>query len=320
MDKKDLNKKLDALLDLYMEGVIFEEELEQKSNILKESFNKKESKKEDVSLDSNESIENQKITSKNKSTRKSDDKPIVEISNLIKHYKGRPQPAVNDISFNIFPGEFHVFIGANGAGKTTTIKSIIGAYTKSKYKGNIKIGGFSNQSVDGKALIGYIPEKADFPKKMNTIDYLVSMAMLSGIPGTKAKTKAKEILAKLNMSEFAKKRPSSFSSEQKKKILLAQSLLNDPEVLIMDEPAANLDPIARDELFNNLLELQQQGKSIFLSSHILDEVGKYATYTTILDGGKIVFDGTIDNKINLTELYKTYVKFGSVDNNTTNKL
>lgn len=241
-------------------------------------------------------------------------KPSVIIKNLTKQYKGRKKPAVNDISFQIFPGQFHAFIGANGAGKTTTIKSIISAYSDKKYKGEIKILGHKNDSALAKKHIGYIPEKAIFPKKINTFNYLKFMSLLSGYSYHESKKIATSILKKLDIESLAKKRPNDFSSGQKKKILLAQALINNPDILIMDEPAANLDPLARHELFEMLLSLQKEGKSIFISSHILDEIGKYATYATILDGGKIVFDGPLDNINNdLNSLYLEYVKLGSVD-------
>lgn len=239
--------------------------------------------------------------------------PIVEIRNLTKKYKGRNEPAINNVSFDICKGHFHAFIGANGAGKTTTIKSIISAYSKSKYQGNVKIANFDNNSVEAKLFLGYIPEEAKFPKKMTTRNYLIKMAMLSGKSHNDAKKIADNILQETKLISVANKCPNTFSSGQKKKVLLAQALINTPEVLIMDEPAANLDPLARDDLFENLVKLQERGTAIFLSSHILDEVAKYATYVTILDGGQIVFNGPIDKKTDLSQLYREYVKIGSVD-------
>lgn len=239
--------------------------------------------------------------------------PVVTIKNFTKHYKGRAQPAVEDINFNIYPGHFHAFIGANGAGKTTTIKSIIGAYSKYTMKGDITINGLKNDTPKAKQLIGYIPENAVFPKKMKSQEYLTLMAMLAGFKHHDAKQLADQLLVKLGMTTFANKCPATFSSGQKKKMLLAQALIRNPSILIMDEPAANLDPLARDDLFATLLNLQKEGKAIFLSSHILDEVSKFATFVTILDGGKVVFDGPVDHKTNLSQLYRSYVKAGSVD-------
>ncbi len=110
------------------------------------------------------------------------------------------------------------------------------------------------------------------------------------------------------MQNLAKKSPNSFSSGQKKKILLAQALIHDPKILIMDEPAANLDPRARIEFFETLKKLQNNGKSIFISSHILDEIDKYATHATILDGGKVVFSKKLD-EYRKSKQKSLYLKF-----------
>lgn len=240
-------------------------------------------------------------------------KPLLEVVNLTKQYKGRKAPAINNISFNIYPGEFHAFVGANGSGKTTTIKSIIGAYSPKSLKGKILIQGQDNNLIEAKNIIGYIPEEAKFPKKMSLKTYLYLMCRLSGLNSQQAHEKTNFIIKDLNLESLRNKRPFDFSSGQKKRVLLAQALINNPQVLIMDEPAANLDPMARKDLFDELLRLKDQGKSIFISSHILDEIGKYATYCTILDGGNVVFSSNISKNDDLSQLYSDYVKKGSVD-------
>lgn len=289
---------------------ILDELISQLSN---NEISKKDFKSQIIQMLNSEKENDTRKTSIKRHDVKISGEPIVSIENLTKHYKGRTNPAINNISFNIYPGQFHAFIGANGAGKTTTIKSIISAYSNKKYKGEIKINGCLNFTANGKSVLGYIPEEAKFPKKMSTKNYLINMACLSGLSSKDAKQKVNTILTNLGLTDLANKCPDSFSSGQKKKILLAQALIHDPKVLIMDEPAANLDPLARDELFENLINLQKEGKAIFLSSHILDEIGKYATYVTILDGGSIVYDGSIDKNIDLSQLYRKYVKLGSVD-------
>ena len=283
------------------------------SKLSNNEISKKDFKSQIIQMLNSEKENDTRKTSIKRHDVKISGEPIVSIENLTKHYKGRTNPAINNISFNIYPGQFHAFIGANGAGKTTTIKSIISAYSNKKYKGEIKINGCLNFTANGKSVLGYIPEEAKFPKKMSTKNYLINMACLSGLSSKDAKQKVNTILTNLGLTDLANKCPDSFSSGQKKKILLAQALIHDPKVLIMDEPAANLDPLARDELFENLINLQKEGKAIFLSSHILDEIGKYATYVTILDGGSIVYDGSIDKNTDLSQLYRKYVKLGSVD-------
>lgn len=215
------------------------------------------------------------------------------VVNLTKRYKKNMLPAISDLNFVVGPGEFHAFIGGNGAGKTTTIKSIVGAYAK--YEGSIYFSGFLNSTLEAKRTMGYIPELARFPDNTSTYNYLLNMALLSEIKRSEAKVIVEKILSDLNMQKLAKKSPNTFSSGQKKKILLAQALIHNPKILIMDEPAANLDPKARIEFFDTLKTLQHQGKSIFISSHILNEIDKYASHATILDGGKIVFSQKLND-------------------------
>lgn len=223
-------------------------------------------------------------------------KPILFVNNLYKRYPGKKKPTINNISFNVYPGQFHAFIGANGAGKTTSIKSIIGAYAR--WSGTVLINGYKNTSIEAKMSLGYIPENARFPQRMSCYSYLVWMAKLSGLTRIEAKRFAKTRLTDLNMWNLRNKSPNSFSSGQKKKVLLAQALINNPQVLVMDEPAANLDPKARLELFDTLGKLTKEGKAIFISSHVLAELDRYANAATILDGGKIVFTGTTKQLFN----------------------
>lgn len=228
---------------------------------------------------------------------------FLEVNNLKKQYNKKAKPAVNNISFKVLSGEFHAFIGANGAGKTTTIKSIVGAYAE--FEGEIKISGISNREKSSRLKLGYIPENARFPSKMSSYLYLKSMAELNGLSTKEAKDFTERILKEFNMWNLRNVSPNKFSSGQKKKILLAQSLSNDPDLLIMDEPTANLDPKSRIAFFEILKDLQNKGKSIFISSHILSELDIYANAITILDGGKIVFTGKrnqYDNKDK--EMYK----------------
>lgn len=217
-------------------------------------------------------------------------KPILFVENLHKKYPRKKAPAINHVSFNVYPGQFHAFIGANGAGKTTSIKSIIGAYAR--WSGTVLIDGHENTSIEAKKKLGYIPENARFPTRMSCFKYLVWMARLTGMRKKEAKAFATDKLKELKLWNLRFKNPNSFSSGQKKKVLLAQALIHNPSILVMDEPAANLDPKARLELFDTLNKLKMQGKAIFISSHVLAELDRYANAATILDGGKIVFTGT----------------------------
>lgn len=134
------------------------------------------------------------------------------------------------------------------------------------------------------------------------------MGRLSGLSKLAAQTKVKSKLEEFNMIKLAKTNPNKFSSGQKKKIILIQSLLNDPELLILDEPTANLDPKARIEFMDFIKQLQKQSQtSIFISSHVLTEVDQYADSITILDGGRAVFSGDLNEINQSNNHYKKYI-------------
>lgn len=295
-EKKDILNNLKQLLDL---KVIDQDEYEAKIKKLNQ---------DQIHFEQNSEITNKPFINQIKSTQTND--VLVEVRNFTKQYDRKSKPAVENISFQIRKGQFHAFIGANGAGKTTTMKALVGAYAK--WDGEIKINGISNQEAAAKAKIGYVPEQALFPKFFKAKEYLQIMAELSGLNVDEAKQFAENKLVEFNMQKLANISPQKFSSGQKKKILCAQALCHNPEILILDEPAANLDPKARIELFDLLKKVQADGKAIFISSHILAELDRYADYATILDGGKIVYSGPINKGEDLEKLYNKYVVIGSV--------
>ncbi|WP_036463912.1 ABC transporter ATP-binding protein [Mycoplasmopsis sturni] len=218
---------------------------------------------------------------------------ILEVKNLSKKYG--QFLAVNNISFNVPKGSFHAFIGKNGSGKTTTIKSIIGLYRS--FSGQIKINGIDSKIPHSRDILGYVPEKATFPSELNVYEYLFFLGSLFKIPKKDLKNKIEHYLSLFQISDLKYKKPINFSSGQKKKVLLIQALLNDPELIILDEPAANLDPYARFELFSILQKLQQEEKSIIICSHILSEIDKYATDVTLIHDGQILYSGKKNQKL-----------------------
>jgi len=208
--------------------------------------------------------------------------------------------AVDNATIKVAKGEIHGFIGPNGSGKTTTIKCLISALIETK--GDLLIHDQRSWTVAAKKHVGYIPEAARFPTRITTYDYLVSMAQISGLNHKTAKAKAEIILKELNLWKFKKRNPNAYSSGMKKKVLLAQSLLNNPDVLILDEPAANLDPTARTELFNDLRKLRDQGKTVFISSHILTELQTLANSVTVLNYSKVVYSGAVNKSDTMYEI------------------
>ncbi|VEU75627.1 ABC transporter ATP-binding protein [Mycoplasmopsis maculosa] len=225
---------------------------------------------------------------------------ILEVKGLEKLYVNKKDiRGIKNLNFSIKDNAFHAFIGENGAGKTTTIKCIIGSYFK--YKGSIYIFGKNHNLPESKQIIGYVPEYATFPKDMTTYSYLKSLAKLNKISSKDIENKIDSYLTKFNITDLKNQKPSQMSSGQKKKILLIQALIHDPKLIILDEPAANLDPTARYELFEVLKQLHKEGKTILISSHVLAEIDKYTTSLTLIHKGEVIYSG---NKIESLE--KTY--------------
>lgn len=201
---------------------------------------------------------------------------------------------LNKVSFEVKAGEIHGFLGPNGAGKTTTIKNIIDAYATRSPESKILIFGKPHDSVEAKRMISYIPEYASFPPHLTLFDYLITMAKFSGFTGHDAKAKAEQLIKILELTAHKEINPNNFSSGMKKKVLLAQSLMTDPKILILDEPAANLDPAARALLFASLKDVAKMGLTIFISSHILAEIEGLIDSITLINLGNILYSGKVD--------------------------
>ncbi|AEM68753.1 ABC transporter ATP-binding protein [Mycoplasma putrefaciens] len=214
---------------------------------------------------------------------------VLEIYNLSKIFD-QSNRGVKNISMVVNKGDFHAFIGENGAGKTTTIKTIIGASVQ--YKGKVLINQIDINNPLARTYLGYVPESALFPRELTSYQYLINLAKLSKIDSETADLKIKAFLKMFNIEQLINEKPANFSSGQKKKILLIQALLHDPKILILDEPAANLDPTARHELFTFLQKLNQEKQiAILISSHILSEIDKYANSVTLIHNGSVLYTG-----------------------------
>lgn len=220
--------------------------------------------------------------------------PALEITHFTKGFKG--VAAVRNISFKVGRGVIHGFLGHNGAGKTTTIKTVIGAMKKDM--GAIKVYGYDCGTVDANRMIGYIPESARFPRRMSCFEYMVTMARLSGVSSKDAADVAERILREIGLWDVRKRNPNFFSSGMAKKVLLAQSLINDPHILILDEPAENLDPSARKQLYDELLKYRNEGRTIFISSHVLAEIEPIVDEITVMKMGRVLYSGRVRSVIN----------------------
>ncbi len=213
----------------------------------------------------------------------------VEISHLRKDF-GR-FTAVADLSFTVKQGEVLGFLGPNGAGKSTTMKMITGFLTPTA--GTAKICGFDilSQPIDAKKKIGYLPEGAPAYPDMNPEDFLNFIAEIRGLQGDIKRKRVREVIEKVNLGNVAHQSIDTLSKGYKRRVGLAQAILHDPDVLILDEPTDGLDPNQKHEV-RTLIKNMAKEKVIILSTHILEEVNAVCTRAIIIANGKIVADGT----------------------------
>ena len=215
---------------------------------------------------------------------------MIETRGLTKKY-GK-LVAVNSLDIKVQKGAVHGFVGPNGAGKSTTIKLLVGAIRRTSGEGFIK--GYPIGSVDARRAIGYSPERPSFYKDWTAFDYLVHMAALSGLKTAEAERRSQELLDWLELSDFAKARVGGFSAGMKQRLSIAQAMSHKPELLVLDEPTANLDPDGRMSLLEKLKKLpQEQGVTIFISSHILSELEYLIDSVTLINKGRMVAEDSL---------------------------
>ncbi|MCS5491839.1 ABC transporter ATP-binding protein [Algoriphagus limi] len=211
------------------------------------------------------------------------------VQNLIKRY-GK-QNAVNDISFELQGGEVVGLLGPNGAGKSTTMKCIVGLLRKTS--GEITIGGYDHLSVEAKRLFSYIPETPYVYDLLTVEEHLQFIAQAYGIRDWKEK--GNELLETYDLTDKAKKLGKDLSKGMRQKVSICCALLPDPQVLFFDEPMIGLDPKAIRNTKRIFRELKEAGKTILVSTHLIDSVETIADRIMILKEGNIIGNDSLEN-------------------------
>ncbi len=237
----------------------------------------------------------------------------VVVENLTKTYG--TQKAVDHLSFKVKTGEVLGFLGPNGAGKTTTMKAITSFLIPDE--GSIRVGDFSvdEQAEEVKKHIGYLPESNPLYEEMPIIDYLKFVAKVEGIPAGQMEEKIREVIRVCGIQKEKHKKISELSKGYKQRVGLAQALIHDPEVLILDEPTTGLDPNQIVEI-RELIKKIGREKTVILSSHILAEVEATCDRILIINKGKIVAEGTTEElrkKSQAHEVLKVTIEEGDVN-------
>ena len=221
------------------------------------------------------------------------DKPVMEIRSLSKAF-GKVK-AVEDVSFSLYPGEIHGFIGPNGAGKTTSMRIMAGVETPDS--GDVLLNGVS--IIDNpdacRRHIGFMPDYLDSYPHIRVDEYLDFYSRIYGQRPEKRRRRLVDVVEFTGLGLVLGQPVEGLSKGWKQRLSLARVLLNDPKVLILDEPAAGLDPRARIELRDLVLLLASHGKAIFISSHILSELSEMCRSVTIIEQGRLCSSGDMDN-------------------------
>ncbi len=216
---------------------------------------------------------------------------MIDVKNLTKRFG--PKIAVNDLSFTVGKGEVLGFLGPNGAGKSTTMRMVTGFLPASS--GSIEICGLSMISDPKKAKrkIGYLPESAPLYNDMTVTSFLKWIAKMRGLSGSANRKAVEKVIETCFLEGVAKQAIETLSKGYRHRTCLAQSLIHDPEILILDEPTDGLDPNQKQEVRKLIKNLGEE-KAVLFSTHILEEVEAACTRAVIVDQGKIVADGTPD--------------------------
>lgn len=229
----------------------------------------------------------------------------LEINNLRKSFKSnfliKQYKILKSIDINVEKGEIYGFLGPNGAGKTTTIKCILRIIFPDS--GEIAIFGEPYDNTEARKKVGYLPEHPYFYDYLTAKELLCFTGMLYSLPKKQVKDRAEELIKMVGLSGTNNLKLRKFSKGMVQRIGLAQALINDPDLLILDEPFSGLDPIGRKELRDIILSLKEAGKTIFFSSHILQDM------EMIVDKVGIILDGRITKEGKLSDLVSHSVRY-----------
>lgn len=221
---------------------------------------------------------------------------ILKVSDLCKDF-GETR-AVKDLTFQLCSGDITGFVGPNGAGKTTTLRMM--ATIEEPSAGDIEIDGRSivTHPEVARELVGFVPDSLSLQNDMTVHEYLDFFARAYGIKAARRHKLVKDLEEFTNLSGIREKLLDTLSKGMKQRVSIARALIHDPAFLLMDEPAAGLDPRARIELRELLRVLARQGKGILISSHILSELSEICTSTLIIEQGRMLKFGTIEDVTN----------------------
>jgi ABC-2 type transport system ATP-binding protein len=240
-----------------------------------------------------------------------DSEIAIQIQGLTKFY-GRVQ-ALNDISFSVKRGDFFAFLGPNGAGKTTTINVLTGL---SNYQsGNVRVFGHdvTKDYRDARRLIGLCTQDFNFDPFLNIFQLLTYQAGYFGIPSDEAKSRAAELLKRFQLTDKSDVKYRALSGGMKKRLLLCRALIHEPEILILDEPTAGCDLELKFLIWDHLAQLNKEGKTIFLTTHYMEEAEKLTKTIGIVNHGRMMRMGPKEELLRDKSLQDVFMEVTSIE-------
>ena len=217
---------------------------------------------------------------------------MIEVQHLTKRYG--PTTAVDDVSFRVEKGEVLGFLGPNGAGKTTTMRVLTGYMPPTEGKAIVAGYDVFDQPIEAKRRTGYLPETPPLYPEMTVRDYLLFVSKIKGVPRADRKARVGDVMERTRIADMARRHCGKLSKGYRQRVGLAQALLHNPEVLILDEPTAGLDP---KQIIETRELIKQLGgdHTVILSTHILPEVSQTCQRVVIINKGRVVAVDTPDN-------------------------
>ena len=218
------------------------------------------------------------------------DNPLIVARDLTKRFKSFT--AVDGVSFAVYPAESFGFLGPNGAGKTSTMRMI--GCVSPVTGGELRVFGMDPQTHASaiKARLGVVPQQDNLDNEISVRENLLMYARYFDIPRDAAARRADELLAFVQLSERASSEVEPLSGGMKRRLTIARSLINEPEVILLDEPTTGLDPQARHAIWDRLYRLKQRGATLLLTTHYMEEAEQLCDRVVIMDGGRIIAEGS----------------------------
>jgi lipooligosaccharide transport system ATP-binding protein len=216
--------------------------------------------------------------------------PVIVASDLVKRYGD--VVAVGGVSFEVSAGESFGLLGPNGAGKSTTMRMVGAVSTRTS--GRLEILGLDpdRNGPEIRARLGVVPQSDNLDEELRVRENLVVYGRYFGLPGARVRAKADDLLAFAQLQDKAKAKVTDLSGGMKRRLTIARGLMNDPRILLLDEPTTGLDPQARHILWDRLFRLKEQGTTLVLTTHYMDEAEQLCDRLVVVDKGTIMAEGT----------------------------